>query len=251
MSQFRVRQAELRDLPRVTTVGLASLPDDPAFVWLYRYRHQYPDDNYFFWLQVFKTYLYTPNITFLVAEEVASLDKKSEDRGEAVATIFAFAIWERNEKKTATQALTSLYNNCSLETIHRCVTKLENWAIRQEFPRRDADVNRLGAFEKGMNYTHSKYWEKTYPQNFYLSLLATHPDYRRRGAGTALTQWGIDQAMTAGFDVGLEASPMGFPLYQHLGFIHLEDHVLKADNDSTSVVLRIMVYEKDQKSLSV
>ena len=119
MSQFRVRQAELRDLPRVTTVGLASLPDDPAFVWLYRYRHQYPDDNYFFWLQVFKTYLYTPNITFLVAEEVASLDKKSEDRGEAVATIFAFAIWERNEKKTATQALTSLYNNCSLETIHR------------------------------------------------------------------------------------------------------------------------------------
>ena len=57
--------------------------------------------------------------------------------------------------------------------------------------------------------------------------------------------------MTAGFDVGLEASPMGFPLYQHLGFIHLEDHVLKADNDSTSVVLRIMVYERDQKSLSV
>jgi GNAT superfamily N-acetyltransferase len=104
------------------------------------------------------------------------------------------------------------------------------------------------AYEKAMNYTHSTYWETMFPQNYYLILLATHPDYRRRGAGTALTQWGIIQALTAGVDVGLEASPMGFPLYLHLGFVLLEDLVIKADDDPTSVLLRVMVYDKNQKS---
>jgi hypothetical protein len=119
MSRFKIRQAELRDLPRITTVALASLPDDPTFEFMYRYRRQYPDDNYFYWLQVFKTYLYDPKLTFLVAEEVASLDNKREDRGEAVATIFAFALWERNGKRMVTQALTSLYSNGSWATLHR------------------------------------------------------------------------------------------------------------------------------------
>jgi GNAT superfamily N-acetyltransferase len=107
------------------------------------------------------------------------------------------------------------------------------------------------AFEKAMNYTHSTYWETIFPHNYYLALLATHPDYRRRGAGTALTQWGIDQALAAGVDVGLEASPMGFPLYQHLGFILLEDLVVKPDNDPASVLLRIMVHDKNRKSFLV
>jgi GNAT superfamily N-acetyltransferase len=107
------------------------------------------------------------------------------------------------------------------------------------------------AFEKAMNYTHSTYWETMFPQNYYLALLATHPHYRRRGAGTALTQWGIDQALAAGIDVGLEASPMGFPLYQHLGFILLEDLVVKPDNDPASVLLRIMVHDKNRKSFLV
>jgi GNAT superfamily N-acetyltransferase len=106
----------------------------------------------------------------------------------------------------------------------------------------------LIAFEKAMKYTHARYWETMFPQNYYLVLLATHPDYRRRGAGTALTQWGIDQALAAGADVGLEASPMGFPLYQHLGFVVLENLVVKPDNDSTSVLWRVMVYDKNRNS---
>jgi len=88
-----------------------------------------------------------------------------------------------------------------------------------------------------------------YPQNYYLVLLATHPDYRRRGAGTALTQWGVDQALAAGIDVGLEASPMGYPLYQHMGFVLLENLVIKpdADDDPASALLRVMVYDKNNK----
>ncbi|KAI4939836.1 uncharacterized protein J4E92_001122 [Alternaria infectoria] len=129
------------------------------------------------------------------------------------------------------------------------ITFVENWAIGKEFRRRDGDPKRMIAFQQALNYTHSKYWEKMYPQNYYLVLLATHPDYRRRGAGTALTQWGVDQALAAGIDVGLEASPMGFPLYQHMGFVLLENLVIKpdADDDPASMLLRVMVYDKNNK----
>jgi hypothetical protein len=118
-SSFKIRLAELRDLPRVVTVALASLPDDPTYEWMWRYRRQYPDDHQFFWLQAFKYYLYEPNITFLVAEEVAPLKEKREDRGEALATISAFALWERNGKNMLTQALTDLWSNGSFATLHR------------------------------------------------------------------------------------------------------------------------------------
>jgi hypothetical protein len=118
-SDFKFRLAELRDLPRVMTVCLASLPDDPTFEFIWRYWRQYPDDNHFFWLQVFKDYLYNPKITFLVAEEVTSSNNKREDRVEAVATIVAFALWESNGKRAMAQTLISLYSHGSWATLHR------------------------------------------------------------------------------------------------------------------------------------
>jgi GNAT superfamily N-acetyltransferase len=123
------------------------------------------------------------------------------------------------------------------------ITKIENWAISKEYTRRDGDWNRLLAFVKTLDYTRSKYWEKKYPQNYYLALLATHPDYRRRGAGTALTQWGMEKALAEGFDVGLEASPMGFPVYKHLGFEFLEEVVVQVEGDDAKISLKVMVYE--------
>lgn len=93
---FKIRPAQIRDLPRITTVCLAGLPDDPTFGFLWRYAREYPDDNYFFWLQRFKDDLYDPKKTFLVAVESASDRHKDEERGEARETIAAFAVWELN-----------------------------------------------------------------------------------------------------------------------------------------------------------
>jgi hypothetical protein len=117
---FRIRPAELRDVPRITTVCLDALPDDPGFVYLWRYRHQYPDDSYFFWLQVFKDWLYDPKTTLVVAEQVASIDSKREDRGDAVATIFAFGVWQRNEgTKGVSHIVSTMYREGFFATLHR------------------------------------------------------------------------------------------------------------------------------------
>ncbi|KAF2446366.1 acyl-CoA N-acyltransferase [Karstenula rhodostoma CBS 690.94] len=47
---------------------------------------------------------------------------------------------------------------------------------------------------------------------------AVLPQHERRGAGTMLVQWGCDRADEAGVEAYIEASLMGVPVYERLGF---------------------------------
>ncbi|PGH17835.1 hypothetical protein AJ80_04658 [Polytolypa hystricis UAMH7299] len=49
-------------------------------------------------------------------------------------------------------------------------------------------------------------------------ILCVHADHHGRGAGTALMKWGMDRAQSLGLPCYLEATEMGHPLYQKLGF---------------------------------
>ena len=88
---------------------------------------------------------------------------------------------------------------------------------------------------------HRQYWEKKYPRNYHLELLVTHPAYRRRGAGTKLTSWGIEKASQLEAHVGVESSPMGFPLYQSLGFKLCEDRVVQVEDEADTLNVKVMV----------
>lgn len=97
---FYVRLAVLRDIPRITEISLAGRPDDPAFDYLWRYRCQYPDDNYFFSMQKFKATLYDPKRTVLVAVERPPKSADNEAHEEALETIVGYAVWERNGSRS-------------------------------------------------------------------------------------------------------------------------------------------------------
>ena len=126
------------------------------------------------------------------------------------------------------------------------ITRLENWAIGRQFTRRDGDPKRLAAFRATMDRVHAEYWVKKYPRNYHLQLLATHPDYRRRGAGSLLSQWGIKEAVTSGVAVGVEASPMGFLLYSQLGFKLKDTLTVQAEDDAETLAVKVMVYDKSK-----
>lgn len=49
-------------------------------------------------------------------------------------------------------------------------------------------------------------------------ILTTLPHHHRRGAGAMALNWGFEQADKLGIPVWLEASPMGRPLYERVGF---------------------------------
>lgn len=57
------------------------------------------------------------------------------------------------------------------------------------------------------------------PVAIVLSLLVTHPNHYRRGAGSMLIRWGTEQADRAGLMCFLEASKAGRPLYKRHGFV--------------------------------
>ena len=125
-----------------------------------------------------------------------------------------------------------------------CLIFLENWGLARRFKRRDGDPLRLAQFGKVLDDVHRLYWEKTYPRNCHLELLVTHPKYRRRGAGTILTSWGVTVASENGAHVGVESSPMGFFLYQSLGFKLCEDRIVQVEDETETLNVKVMVLER-------
>ena len=49
------------------------------------------------------------------------------------------------------------------------------------------------------------------------------PEYRRRGVGTLLLQWGLDKADQLGLETFLESTEIGLPLYAKMGFTVLNE----------------------------
>jgi predicted N-acetyltransferase YhbS len=60
-------------------------------------------------------------------------------------------------------------------------------------------------------------------------MLGTHPDYRCRGAGSALVQWGCDVADREGAGAYVDASKAGAPLYERYGFLDFSDPAVPGD----------------------
>lgn len=56
-----------------------------------------------------------------------------------------------------------------------------------------------------------------------LDVLVTHPDHHRRGAGSLLIQWGVDEIDRLGLIGYLEASMAGRALYERFGFVGVKE----------------------------
>jgi GNAT superfamily N-acetyltransferase len=65
-----------------------------------------------------------------------------------------------------------------------------------------------------------------------LDMLGTHPDYRGRGAASALVKWGCDIADREGDGAYVDASKAGAPLYQRHGFVDFSDPATPGDTAS-------------------
>ncbi|KAI7779891.1 hypothetical protein LA080_000214 [Diaporthe eres] len=80
----------------------------------------------------------------------------------------------------------------------------------------------MKAFTTALQSAKESYFDSKYQSHhLHLRILATHPDFQRRGAASALCRWGIEYAGERKQPVTLFASPMGQKLYTYLGFDYL------------------------------
>ena len=83
-----------------------------------------------------------------------------------------------------------------------------------------------------------------------LSALVVHPDFRRRGAGTMLVDWGIKAAYGKGWPVTLYTSPMGKLLYQHLGFQPITTERVRVEDEDETLVSQVMALREEWLDLA-
>jgi ribosomal protein S18 acetylase RimI-like enzyme len=73
-----------------------------------------------------------------------------------------------------------------------------------------------------------------------LWMLVTHPDFRRRGAGTMVCNWGQTEAIKNGSILIVMASPMEKSLPEHLGYKIVGAEMLQADGEEETFDLYIL-----------
>ncbi|KAK0634458.1 hypothetical protein B0T17DRAFT_485472 [Bombardia bombarda] len=98
------------------------------------------------------------------------------------------------------------------------------------------------AFKSACAANKDRFFDGPYnKRHVFLKILLCHPDYQRRGAGTALTNWGIDAARRLGVNTTVFASPMGESLYEKLGFKKLGTFRVQSDGDAAFLEIPAMV----------
>lgn len=81
--------------------------------------------------------------------------------------------------------------------------------------------------------------------HMFLKILLCHPKYQRRGAGTALTSWGIEEGRLLGLNTTVFASPMGLRLYKKLGFREIGKFRVQLEGDEDFLEIPALVLPPD------
>lgn len=110
--------------------------------------------------------------------------------------------------------------------------------------RRDAHPGRVKAFSSQSAEAKSRFFDTRYGGrgHMFLRILLCHPDYRRRGAGSELVQWGLKRAVARGLDATLFSSPMGYSLYRQLGFRECGRFLVRVDGEMEHLEVPAMFF---------
>jgi predicted acetyltransferase len=101
----------------------------------------------------------------------------------------------------------------------------------------------MAAFDDTLSAAKKSYFDSKYQSNqLHLRVLATHPDFQRRGAGSALCRWGMEYAGDRGQPVTLLSSPMGQQLYSYLGFDYLGTVTVQVEGEAEKLCIGAMMY---------
>ncbi|KAH6628912.1 acyl-CoA N-acyltransferase [Chaetomium tenue] len=181
------RQATKADLDAIFKVVKDGFPDDPGCNYKFPNRDQYPHDFEKWTRLEYAEYMDQP-------EKFASFVITATEY-DLVDEPIAIGVWDIS------------------------VTTKAKGGDRGINERRDANREHMVAYGEAMTENFDKFFARYGEEQLHLWMLITHPDFRRRGAGTQLCNWGVEEAARrGGWILTVMASPMGKNLYDHLGY---------------------------------
>ncbi|KAF7591798.1 hypothetical protein BBP40_001069 [Aspergillus hancockii] len=115
-----------------------------------------------------------------------------------------------------------------------------NQTYPKEKERKDANKKHREAYRAAVKWRFKTYFTKWSNEQINLSSLAVHPDFRRRGGGTMLVNWGITAAEKKG--------PMGHLLYKHLGFEKIADEDIQVNGEEETLTSTVVMHGAGEQS---
>jgi GNAT superfamily N-acetyltransferase len=217
---MNIRQATHGDLEDLTWVLVASYPSDPIYPYRFPNRHLYPEDFVVHCRLKCEEYLDTSTVHVYECPTINDPEKRR---------VVAFSVWdlqqplqpgplsshhEKSKKKGDSPLMHHRQQNADADS-----PTLANDATQTRSARRDANFERMDAFRDACAAAKAGLFDSRYTRgHLFLKVLLCHPDYRRRGIGSKLLIRGILRAAYDNLYTTLFSSPMGYPLYQKLGF---------------------------------
>ncbi|KAK3989623.1 putative N-acetyltransferase ycf52-like protein [Cladorrhinum sp. PSN332] len=223
-----IRLATGHDLEAMTRVLIGASPLDPVYPYRFPDRHLYPSQFSDLCRDKCAEYLATSTV---VVCEMPSISCPS------TSVVVAFAAWDTpasrlcarsGEIGTNTEPYSSSFSSSSVP-----------------MPVTIGHKDRMAAFRQACAKYKASLFDSVYPEHrgghVMLKILLCHPDYQRRGAGRALTEWGIQEAAALGLCTTVFASPMGFNLYRKLGFRQIGSFKVQLDGEKEYLEIPALV----------
>ncbi|KAK4656465.1 hypothetical protein QC762_310520 [Podospora pseudocomata] len=220
--QHNLRLATEADLPAMTEVLNAASRQDPIYPYRFPDRHRYPSEFALLCRQKCTEYL--ASSTVVVCEMPSATDA-------GAMRVVAFAVWDTPASQHRVQAHTG-----SLEPLP------SQQPSSLGVPITIGHKDRMDAFKSACVRYKASFFDAKYKRgHVMLRILLCHPDYQRRGAGKALTEWGIQEAQRLGLYTTVFASPMGLRLYTKLGFTEIGRFRVEVEGDEEHLEIPALV----------
>ncbi|KAF2472814.1 uncharacterized protein BDR25DRAFT_283354 [Lindgomyces ingoldianus] len=181
-----IRLAAFSDHSAIATVCSAAFFDEDLFGRvMHPHRHKYPNDPTLWW--------------------------HAHDGGKE--KVVGVGIWERQGKGGKKMQLSIIDPRNLLTTL----TKITNRINSILYPNRALDASKSHLLSAGMPFSRH-HWAGEREDNWYLSLLAVHPDWQGHGFGRELVEWGLQQAEKENVHASVMSSDGKENFYLKCGF---------------------------------
>lgn len=243
---FGLRTATKADLDAIFWIVQASFPDDPGCDYKFPYRDKYPDDFKKWTRLEYEEYLNQPEKFAVLVVTVPHAADKGAGGGVTDKPV-AIGVWDMSVE---TEPMGGGMNLCLfvIQAVSSSVRSNQNSLDHGIHERCDANPKHMETYTETMSRGFDKYFAKYGKEQAHLWMLFTHPDFRRRGFGTMLCNWGQKEAMKKGWVLTVMASPMGRILYEYLGYKIVGSERVQVSGEDENVDIDCMMKENRQEA---